>query len=164
LNQNQQPKPEFMQQAIALSLNNVTINKRVPFGAVIVKDQKVIAQAYNEVHSTNDPTCHAEIVAIRQACKALNTLDLKGCDLYTSCEPCPMCLGAVYWSNIDRVYYGNSQEDANEFGFDDQRFYQELKLPKPERKVPMIQFMGKQALIAFETWLNQNSNPDLTKL
>jgi guanine deaminase len=149
----QQPNLEFMQLAIDLSLTNVTLNKDVPFGAVIVKDQKVIAQAHNEVRSSNDPTCHAEIVAIRRACQALNTIDLAGCELYTSCEPCPMCLGAVYWSNIDRVYYGNSQEDANKFGFDDQRFYQEINLPKSKRSLPMVQLMNQKALLAFEAWL-----------
>lgn len=120
---------QFMQEAIALSLENVNLSEGGPFGALIVKEGKVIAKGKNQVTANNDPTAHAEMVAIRQACQKLKTFQLRECELYTSCEPCPMCLGAIYWARLDRVYYANTQEDAAQIGFDDRFIYEELKLP-----------------------------------
>jgi guanine deaminase len=142
----------FMQEAIELSLKSVQSGEGGPFGAVIVKQGKVIARGYNRVTSTNDPTAHAEVVAIREACKVLNSFQLTDCELYTSCEPCPMCLGAIYWARPDRVYYANTKVDAAEIGFDDQFIYEELDLPIGDRKLPMIQMMRDEALAAFRAW------------
>jgi guanine deaminase len=144
----------FMQEAISLSLTSVETGKGGPFGAVIVKENEIIAKAHNQVTSTNDPTAHAEIVALRQACQVLNTFQLKGCELYTSCEPCPMCLGAIYWARLDRVYYGNTKADAAEIGFDDQFIYEELDRPVRDRQLPMIQLMRDEAQSAFQAWAN----------
>ncbi len=141
-----------MQEAIALSLHSVRSGKGGPFGAVIVKDGEIIAKAHNQVTSTNDPTAHAEIVAIRDACQVLQTFQLKGCEIYTSCEPCPMCLGAIYWARLDRVYYANTKADAAQIGFDDQFIYDELVSPPCERQLPMIQLMRDEALTAFREW------------
>jgi tRNA(Arg) A34 adenosine deaminase TadA len=141
----------FMQLAIELSLNSVT-NNGGPFGAVVVKDGKIIAKASNRVTIDNDPTAHAEINAIRAACAALKSFDLSGCTLYTSCEPCPMCLGAVYWARIDNVFYANSRTDAKKIGFDDSFIYDELTKPMSERAIPTIQIMQKEAIKAFDAW------------
>lgn len=149
-----QPNSQFMQEAIALSLKSVNSDGG-PFGAVIVKDEEIIAKAHNQVTSTNDPTAHAEIVAIRQACKILQTFQLNGCQLYTSCEPCPMCLGAIYWARLDQVYYANTKADAAQIGFDDQFIYDELDLPISDRQLPMIQFMPNEALAAFQKWASK---------
>ena len=127
----------FMRMAIALSVQNVSEHIGGPFGAVIVKDGKVVAQSANKVTSTNDPTAHAEVSAIRLACTALNTFDLSGCVVYTSCEPCPMCLGAIYWSRIETIYYANTKADAGKIGFDDKFIYEELDKPMEKRSLPV---------------------------
>lgn len=142
----------WMQKAIALSIENVNLSQGGPFGALIVNKGKLIAQGTNQVTTNNDPTAHAEIVAIRQAGQNLKTFNLQGCELYTSCEPCPMCLGAIYWARIDRVYYANTQADVAQIGFDDHFIYQELQLPINQRKLPMLQIMDKEAKKAFQLW------------
>ena len=146
----------FMQEAIRLSFETMRNNTGGPFGAVIVKDGKIIARGFNKVVSTNDPTAHAEVVAIREACKVLNNFQLSGCELYTSCEPCPMCMAAIYWARPDKVYYGNSKTDAAEIGFDDDFIYQEIALPYSERKIPILRIMEIEALEAFKEWSNKN--------
>ncbi len=144
-------KNEFMSRAIELSIESA--NKGTgPFGAVIVKDNKIISEGFNMVTSTNDPTSHAEISAIRNACKNLNNFSLKGCELYTTCEPCSMCLSGIYWARIDKIYYANTRSDAQKIDFDDSFIYEELKKNIKERKIPMIQMMRNEALIAFELW------------
>jgi tRNA(Arg) A34 adenosine deaminase TadA len=149
----------FMDRAIRLSLESVQSKGGGPFGAVIVKDGKIIAEASNDVTGTNDPTAHAEILAIREACKKLNDFELKGCEMYTSCEPCPMCLGAIYWARLDRVYFGNTAADAEEVGFSDAFIYEEIARPHAQRNVPMIQMMREQALAGFRAWAEK---PDKT--
>ena len=144
---------QFMAEAIAQSSFGVRSRKGGPFGAAIAKNGELIAKAHNQVTSTNDPTAHAEIIAIRRACQILQTFELKGCELYTSCEPCPMCLGAIYWARLDRVYYANTKADAAEIGFDDGFINDELKLPQPDRQLPMIQMMREEAISAFEEWI-----------
>ena len=141
----------FMQKAIELSMKNIH-NNGGPFGCVIVKNNKIISEGVNGVTQNNDPTAHAEIVAIRNACKKLNTFDLSGCELYTSCEPCPMCLSAIYWSHIDLVYYGNSRENAAEIQFDDKFIYDEMKKDINERKIPLKQILKDEAIKAFDLW------------
>ena len=148
-------KHQFMQKAIALSQESVRLGKGGPFGAIIVKEGKIIAQGQNQVTSTNDPTAHAEIVAIREACRILETFQLQGCELYTSCEPCPMCLGAIYWARLHKVYYANTKVDAAQIGFDDQFIYEELQLPLAQRHLPMIQLMSNEASIAFQEWIEK---------
>ena len=143
---------EFMQEAIRLSIDNVTSGKGGPFGAVIVKDGKIIARGSNGVTSTNDPTAHAEVVAIRNACAALGTFQLDGCEIYTSCEPCPMCLGAIYWARPDKMYFANTKKDAADINFDDQFIYEELELPYLNRKLQTEQIMRDEALEAFKLW------------
>ena len=142
----------FMARAIQLSLDNVLSGQGGPFGAVIVKDGVIVAEGVNRVTSTNDPTAHAEVIAIRQACAKLGTFVLKDCEIYTSCEPCPMCLGAIYWSRLARVYFGNLAAAASRIGFDDSFIYREFAQPFPERRIPMIQLMHEQALAAFRAW------------
>ena len=146
----------FMQEAIRLSFETMRNNTGGPFGAVVVKDGKIIARGFNKVVSTNDPTAHAEVVAIREACKVLNNFQLSGCELYTSCEPCPMCMAAIYWARPDKVYYGNSKTDAAQIGFDDDFIYQEIALPYSERKIPILRIMENEALEAFKEWSNKN--------
>ena len=141
----------FMQKAIELSIKNIH-NNGGPFGCVIIKNNKIISEGVNGVTQNNDPTAHAEIVAIRNACKKLNTFDLSGCELYTSCEPCPMCLSAIYWSHIDLVYYGNSRENAAEIQFDDKFIYDEMKKDINERKIPLKQILKDEAIKAFDLW------------
>ena len=141
-----------MKEAIELSKTNIRKGRGGPFGAVIVKDGKVIARGTNLVTSANDPTAHAEVVAIRKACHALGTFQLTGCTLYTSCEPCPMCLGAIYWARPDRIYYANTHLDAAKIGFDDHLIYTEIGLPIGERKIPMIRVKDADAMIAFDEW------------
>ncbi|MEL7313962.1 MAG: nucleoside deaminase, partial [Cyanobacteria bacterium J06559_3] len=119
----------FMEEAIALSFEAIRSGRGGPYGAVVVKDGEIIGRGMNEVTSTNDPTAHAEMTAIREACKYLDSWNLEGCELYTSCEPCPMCMGAIYWARLDRIYYGNTKEVAARFGFNSQIFYDELALP-----------------------------------
>ena len=144
-------KNEFMSRAIELSIESVNKGGG-PFGSVIVKDNKIISEGFNKVTSTNDPTAHGEIVAIRNSCKILNNFSLKGCDIYTSCEPCPMCLSAIYWARIDRVYYANTRNDAKKINFDDSLIYEQLTKNIEERKIKMIQLMRNEALKAFELW------------
>jgi tRNA(Arg) A34 adenosine deaminase TadA len=145
----------FMARAIQLSIENVQSGWGGPFGAVVVKDDTVIGEAANQVTATNDPTAHAEVLAIRAACKELATFDLEGCEIYTSCEPCPMCLGAIYWAHLSRIYFGNSDADAAKIGFDDSLIYGEIAQPHSQRKIPMIQMMREQALAAFRAWENK---------
>mgnify|MGYP002015410422 FL=1 len=140
-----------MKRAIELSENSAN-GTGGPFGSVIVKDEKIIAEASNEVTFTNDPTAHAEIVAIRKACKKLNTFNLSGCDIYTSCEPCPMCLSAIYWSHINNIYYANTREDAKKINFDDSMIYSEFSKKIEDRKIPIKQMLREEALKAFEIW------------
>ncbi len=141
----------FMEEAIKLSMESVEKGGG-PFGAVIVKNQKIVAKASNQVTLRNDPTAHAEVNAIRQACEVLNTFDLSGCTLYTSCEPCPMCLGAIYWAHIGEVYYGNTKADAGAIGFDDSFIYNELDKPLGLRHVKFQQLMPEKAAEAFKIW------------
>ena len=143
---------QFMREAIELSRQNIREGKGGPFAAVIVKDGVVIARGANLVTSTNDPTAHAEIVAIREACSVLGSFQLDGCDIYTSCEPCPMCLGAIYWARPDHVYYANTRNDAAEIGFDDMVIYEEIQKPLSERKIPMIHVEDASAAAAFKEW------------
>lgn len=145
----------FMARAIQLSIENVYSGRGGPFGAVVVKDGAVIAEGSNQVTSTNDPTAHAEVVAIREACRNLALFDLEGCEIYCSCEPCPMCLGAIYWARVSRIYFANADEDASKIGFDDSLIYRELAQPHAERKIPMIQMMREEALEAFRAWQNK---------
>lgn len=141
----------FMRMALALSRESVR-NGGGPFGAVIVRHGAIIAAASNSVTNTNDPTAHAEINAIRQACRKLNTFDLSGCSLFTSCEPCPMCLGAIYWARLDTIYYGNSKDDAAHIGFDDAFIYEQLAIPPADRSIPMINLLPQEAAQAFLDW------------
>jgi guanine deaminase len=143
---------KFMQMAIELSEYNVRQGQGGPFGAVIVKDGMVVARSANKVVPQNDPTAHAEVSAIRLACYELNTFSLEGCVIYTSCEPCPMCLGAIYWARLDTIYYANTKADAAGIGFDDQFIYEELDRPMAERKLPVVQLMRDEALQAFKLW------------
>ena len=144
-------KNAFMKRAIELSIESVN-KSGGPFGCVIVKDDKIVGEGSNKVTSTNDPTAHGEIVAIRDACKKLNNFNLKGSELYSTCEPCPMCLSAIYWTRIDKIYYANTREDAQKIDFDDSLIYSELKKNITERRIPMIQMMRSDALKAFELW------------
>jgi len=149
-----QGNPEFMKQAIQLATDNVTSGRGGPFGAVIVKDGVVIATGANHVTASNDPTAHAEITAIRNACQALGTFVLDGCELYTSCEPCPMCLAATYWSRCKVIYYGSNAEDAAKAGFDDAFLYGEMKKPLDERTLPIENLLSSEAWTAFQTWID----------
>jgi len=144
-------KNKFMKRAIELSENSAN-SIGGPFGSVIVKDEKIIAEGFNRVTSTNDPTAHAEIVAIREACRKLNTFNLSGCDIYTSCEPCPMCLSAIYWSHINTIYFANTREDAKKINFDDSMIYSEFSKKIEDRKIPIKQMLRDEALKAFEIW------------
>ena len=141
----------FMARAIELSITNVQAGGG-PFGAVIVKNGEVIAEGVNRVTSTNDPTAHAEVNAIREACKKLGVFKLEGCELYASCEPCPMCLGAIYWAHPERVYFANTAADAARIGFDDAFIYRELEHPHGKREIPMISMMRDEALAGFRAW------------
>ncbi|MGB6841317.1 MAG: nucleoside deaminase [Candidatus Sulfotelmatobacter sp.] len=146
-----------MARAIQLSIDNVRSGRGGPFGAVVVKDGSIIAEGANQVTATNDPTAHAEMVAIREACRKLGAFELKACEIYTSCEPCPMCLGAIYWARLSRVYFANADADASRVGFDDSLIYRELALPYSQRKIPMIQMMREEALAAFRAWQNKSN-------
>jgi len=147
---------EFMWEAIRLSVNNIREGNGGPFACVIVKDGKIVARGTNTVTTTNDPTAHAEIVAIRNACKELKTFQLTGCEIYTSCEPCPMCLGAIYWARPERIYYANTRSDAAHIGFDDEFLYVELSKKISERQIPTVQLMREEALAAFREWEQKN--------
>ena len=144
-------KNSFMLRAIELSIESVD-NNGGPFGCVIVKNNKIIAEGNNQVTNLNDPTAHAEIVAIRKACKSINNFNLEGTEIYTSCEPCPMCLSAIYWSHIDKIYYGNTRLEAANIGFDDNHIYEELNKKLSTRLIPMEQINKNEAIRAFEKW------------
>ncbi len=149
---------EFMKEAIRLAVMNMENGHGGPFGCVIVKNGEVIASAFNEVLKNNDPTAHAEIMAIRRACKKLNTYQLDGCEIYTSCEPCPMCLGAIYWSRPSKVYFAASRIDAAEAGFDDNHIYDQLNLPLPNRVIPFEQIMQHEVKKVFNKWVEMKLN------
>ncbi len=149
-------RDSFMQQAIQRAVENVRSGRGGPFGAIVVKDGQVIAIGTNSVTSTNDPTAHAEVAAIREACRVLGTFQLKGCEIYTSCEPCPMCLGAIYWARPDRVYFAATASDAAEAGFDDSFIYEELKQPQRERKIPFEPMMREAGLEPFREWMRKD--------
>jgi len=140
-----------MREAIRLSRESVRQGGG-PFAAVIMKDGEIVSQASNSVTKDNDPTAHAEINAIRKACRKLNTFDLSGCTLFTSCEPCPMCLGAIYWARLEIIYYGNTKNDAAAIGFDDAFIYQELDTPPEKRAIPMVNLLPEEAGKAFTDW------------
>jgi tRNA(Arg) A34 adenosine deaminase TadA len=149
--------PEFMRRAIALALDNVRTGRGGPFAALVVKDGAVVSEGANCVTSTNDPTAHAEVVAIREACRKLSDFQLSGCDLYTTCEPCPMCLGAIYWARPDRVFYACVAADAAAAGFEDAFIYDELKLPLVARRIPMQQLLREESLTIFSLWMDQET-------
>jgi guanine deaminase len=146
----------FMARAIQLSIDGVQAGHGGPFGAVIVRGGKIIAEGVNQVTSTNDPTAHAEVQAIRQACQKLKMFELKDCELYTSCEPCPMCLGAIYWARLSKIYFGNTAEDAAAIGFDDSFIYSELKETHSDRRIPAIPLMREEALAGFRAWTQKH--------
>jgi len=146
---------KFMTQASQLSLTKMHQGCGGPFGAIIVKDGKVISEGWNQVTSSGDPTAHAEVVAIRNACKTLNTFSLEGCILYTSCEPCPMCLSASYWARLERIYFANTRQDAANIGFDDDFIYKEIPLPNEKRSLPISQLKNDIAKEAFEQWMQK---------
>ena len=144
-------KNKFMLRAIELSIKSAN-ETGGPFGSVVVKDNTIISEGSNKVTSSNDPTAHAEIVAIRDACKKLNTFNLSGYDIYASCEPCPMCLSAIYWSHIDNIYYANTRDDAKKINFDDSMIYSEFSKKIEDRKIPIKQILREEALKAFDIW------------
>jgi guanine deaminase len=149
--------PDFMKRAISLALENVRSGNGGPFAAVIVKEGRVIAEGTNRVTFSNDPTAHAEVVAIREACRALADFQLTDCDLYTTCEPCPMCLGAIYWARPARVFYAATATDAASAGFDDAFIYNELKIAHGERRIPMTQLLREDSLAIFVAWKQQEN-------
>jgi guanine deaminase len=145
----------FMREAIRLSIEGMESGEGGPFGCVIVKNGSIIGRGNNRVTSTNDPTAHAEVVAIRAACQYLNAFQLEGCTVYTSCEPCPMCLGAIYWARPDRIFYACTREDAAAIDFDDEFLYRELVLPMPERRIPIVGLLREEGVVAFQKWKNK---------
>ena len=149
-----------MLEAIRQSFSGMRSGQGGPFGTVVVKDGKIIGKGYNQVTTTNDPTAHAEIVAIRMACKQLNSFQLTDCEIYTSCEPCPMCMGAIYWARPSKVYYANTKVDAADAGFDDQFIEEELLISPSQRKIPMIPLMRSEAIKAFDEWKEKNDRID----
>ena len=151
---------EFMQRAIELSMLAIQDGKGGPFGCVIVKNGKIVGEGSNKVTSTNDPTAHAEVVAIRNACANLNTFQLDGCEIYTSCEPCPMCLGAIYWARPARIFYANTRQDAADIGFDDSMIYEEITAHLKDRKIPMISLGRNEAILTFNEWKNKTDKID----
>ena len=146
---------KFMREAVRLSVQKMRGNHGGPFGAIVVKGNRIVGRGWNKVTSNNDPTAHAEVSAIRDACRRLKTFELDGCELYTSCEPCPMCLSAIYWSRLKAVYYGNTRKDAARIAFDDDFIYREVALPISQRKIPMKQLLRNEALTAFIEWKNK---------
>jgi tRNA(Arg) A34 adenosine deaminase TadA len=145
----------FMVRAIELSIKSVQSGNGGPFGALVVKDDEIIAEGTNQVTRNNDPTAHAEIVAVREACRRLHDFQLTGCDIYTSCEPCPMCMAAFYWARPARIYYAGTREDAARAGFQDSYIYEQLELPSSRRTIPMTQLMRDEALNAFRMWTSK---------
>ncbi len=149
-----------MQEAIALSQRGMENNEGGPFGCIVVKGDEIVGRGNNKVSSSNDPTAHAEVTAIRDACKNLNTFQLTDCEIYTSCEPCPMCLGAIYWARPKVVYYANNRKDAADIGFDDSMIYDEINTPYHARKIPIIELGRSEALKVFEAWrLKEDKTP-----
>ena len=142
----------FMKRAISISRGMMHGLEGGPFGAVVVKDGEIVAEGHNQVTTANEPTAHAEVVAIREACRALGTFNLEGCEIYASCEPCPMCLSAIYWARLGRIYYANSRLDAAGIGFDDEHIYVEVAKPIEDREIPTIRLMAEEALGVFEEW------------
>jgi tRNA(Arg) A34 adenosine deaminase TadA len=151
------PNPEFLRRTIELAIQNVETGSGGPFAAVIVRDGKIVGEGVNTVTTGNDPTAHGEVNAIRAACKALVTFSLAGCELYTSCEPCPMCLAASYWARVDAIYYGASAADAARAGFDDAFLYEEFRKDRSARALPTTQLLGDEAWAAFAAWIASNS-------
>jgi guanine deaminase len=147
-----QGNPIFMERAIALATENVTSGRGGPFGAVIVRDGEIVASGVNLVTATNDPTAHAEVTAIRSACAALGSFSLAGCEIYTSCEPCPMCMAAIYWSRCEAIFYGSTAADAAAAGFDDAFLYDEVKRPLDQRSIPTVNLLREKAISSFEAW------------
>jgi len=143
---------QFMRRAIQLAVDNVRSGRGGPFGAIVVKDDLIIGEGANSVTAANDPTAHAEVVAIRNACQSLSSFQLDGCDLYTSCEPCPMCMGAIYWARPARIYYCGTSKDAADAGFDDSFIYRELLIEPDSRRIPMQQILPEEASISFDEW------------
>lgn len=150
----------FMERAIELAVGNARAGRGGPFGAVVVRDGVIVAEGTNLVTITNDPTAHGEVMAIREACRRLGSFELTGCEIYTSCEPCPMCLAAIYWARLERVYYGAGRVDAAGFGFDDERIYEEIGQAASQRSIPMETLMRDEALEAFRVW---EALPDKTE-
>ncbi len=155
-----QGNPIFMEKAIALATENVTSGHGGPFGAVIVRNGEIVATGVNQVTATNDPTAHGEIVAIRNACSALESFQLTGCEIYTSCEPCPMCLAAIYWARCDAIFFGSCAADAAAAGFDDAFLYEELKRPIDQRTIPTHNLLREKALSSFDAWRAQAGRID----
>ena len=151
---------EFMREAIRLSERNMETNEGGPFGAVVVKNGQIIGRGNNRVLASNDPTAHAEVVAIREACTALGSFQLDGCEIYCSCEPCPMCLGAIYWARPEKIYFANTKVDAAEIGFDDQFIYEEIERPIDQRKFFTRQLLRDEALTAFQTWASKTDKTE----
>jgi len=156
----EQQNEKFMRRAIALAQNGIDSNLGGPFGAIVVRDGEIIGEGWNQVTSTNDPTAHAEIVAIRNACARLGSFQLDDCVIYTSCEPCPMCLGAIYWARPARVYFAATREDAAKIGFDDQFIYEEIEKNFEHRQMKLANFLRDEALVVFRNWANK---PDKTE-
>jgi tRNA(Arg) A34 adenosine deaminase TadA len=152
-----EPNPDFLRRAIALATENVLAARGGPFAAVVVRDGKIVAEAANSVTATHDPTAHGEVNAIRAACRSLGTFSLSGCELYTSCEPCPMCLAACYWARLDAIYYGCCATDAARAGFDDAFLYAEFRKDQPARSLPSKQLLGDEAWASFAAW---NASPN----
>ncbi len=146
---------DFMRRAVAISGERMRQGLGGPFGAVVVKDGRIIAEGFNQVTSAGDPTAHAEIVAIRAACTALDSFHLEGCEMYSSCEPCPMCLGAIYWARLDRVYFANDRVDAAAIGFDDDHIYREFAVPMEKRQLPFIHLPLEEARAVFQEWADK---------
>lgn len=151
---------KFIERAIELAEIGMKNNHGGPFGCVVVKDGEILSEAHNQVTSSKDPTAHAEVIAIRKACSKLNDFQLINCDIYTSCEPCPMCLGAIYWARPDRVFYAANRVDAAEAGFDDHLIYEELNVAPKDRSIPMISFERKKAILVFEKWQKKEDKID----
>jgi len=149
-------KKEFMTAAIEMAIEGVRSGQGGPFGAVVVKEGVIVGKGNNRVTSANDPTAHAEVVAIRDACKNLGDFQLEGCEIYTSCEPCPMCLGAIYWARPSKLYYGCNKHDAANINFDDDFIYKEISIDNEKRKIPFIPFMREEALASFKAWSDKD--------
>jgi tRNA(Arg) A34 adenosine deaminase TadA len=151
----QEQQKTFMHRAIELSRQKMEENCGGPFGAIVVKDGRIIGEGWNQVTSGNDPTAHAEVTAIRTACKTLGNFKLDGCEIYTSCEPCPMCLAAIYWARIGKIYYANTRKDAAAIGFDDDFLYREISLPEAERALPAQRLLAEEAKNVFDSWMKK---------